>query len=96
MGRAKDEMMRHDAQIQEATGIAVEAGVLRTCEYHTDITMEGGADPQEAYKIGNARFTRGELQARFESRKELTDAIKAAIDEIALDECPLCAKMLAD
>ena len=96
MGRAKDEMMRREEQIEEATDIAVKAGVLSRCEYHPEIVWDNFGDHEDAYKIGNARFTAGELQTRFESRRELTNAIKAAIEEAGMDGCPICAKMLAD
>ena len=53
-------------------------------------TLAGG-DPSDAYRLGNARFSRGEA-GDFRSRWELTDAIQSAIEQ-AGDECYLCAKM---
>jgi hypothetical protein len=96
MGWAKDEMMRHQDQLVEATEIAVQAGVLKRCEFHDDIVWDVFGDHAEAYKIGNARFTAGELRADFRSRRELTDAIKAAIEHSGVSGCPLCAKLLED
>jgi hypothetical protein len=96
MGRAKDEMMRQESQVEEATDIAVKAGVLNRCEYHADIVWDNFGDPEDAYKIGNAMFSAGELKNHFDSRRELTDAIKTAIKQAGLGPCPICAKMLED
>lgn len=96
MGRAKEEMMRQEALFDEATGIAVAAGVLGQCEWHPEIVWDLFGDREDAYKLGNARFSRGELSSHFESRRELTDAIKNAIEQSGMDGCPLCAKMLED
>ena len=96
MGRAKDEMMRLEALSLEARDIAVEAGVLLRCEYHPDFVWEHGADNEDAYKLANARFTRGEILTPCNSRRELTDAIKNAIEEAGIFGCPACANALRD
>ncbi len=88
--------MRREEQIEEATDIVVKAGALSRGEDHPEIVWDNFGDHEEAYKIGNARFTAGELQTHSESRRELTDAIKAAIEEAGMDGCPICAKMLKD
>jgi len=80
-----------------AESIAVKAKVLRRCEYHPDQLMENpDVDVQHAYRIGNAMFTAGELKETFDSRLEMTDAIKSAVSEISLDYCGICEKMLRD
>ena len=94
MGQAKKEMMRQEELLYEAADIAVEAGVLRRCKYHPDIVWDNHGDRSDAYKLGNARFSRGEV-GDFRSRRELTDAIKNAIEQSG-DECYLCAKRLAE
>ena len=96
MGRAKNEMMRQESLLGEATGIAVDAGVLERCEFHSEIVWDLSGDREDAYKLGNARFSKGELLNHFESRRELTDAIKDAIEQSGMDGCPRCAKMLED
>ena len=52
-------------------------------------------DPTDAYKIAHARFTSGELAADYANRRELTDAIEAAIKDSCIS-CPYCEKMLSD
>ncbi len=96
MGLTKRLMELQEAQCEEATNIAVEAGCLEQCEYHSDMVWETFEDPAEAYKIGNARFTANELQTEFRSRRELTDAIKEAIEEAGIDGCSICTKVLED
>ena len=60
----------------------------------TGIVWDLSGDREDAYKLGNARFSKGELLNHFESRRELTDAITDAIEQSGMDGCPRCAKML--
>ena len=69
MGQAKKEMMRREELHLQATEIAVDAGVLRRCEWHEDVVLDTGGDPSDAYRLGNARFSRGEA-GDFRSRRE--------------------------
>jgi hypothetical protein len=78
------------------SGVAVSAG-LRRCEWHPDIVMEGDRTRHEdAYRLGNARFTRGDFSGVFATRRQMTDAIKNAENEDGLNSCPRCDKLLAD
>jgi hypothetical protein len=61
-----------------------------------EILMEGTKDIEDAYRPGNARFTAGELSSVFEHRREMTDAIKKAVQENNSDECYACAKNAAE
>lgn len=63
-----------------ATEIAIEAGVLERCEYCEANVFQGGEEVEEAYKLGNTKFTQGELDGTFADRREMTDAIKAAAE----------------
>ncbi len=90
MGLAKKEMMRQEQARLVATEIAIEAEVLRRCEYHDDTVLDDGGDPVDAYRLGNAKFSSGETGI-FESRREMTDLIKEEI-EWASDECSSCSK----
>lgn len=85
-----------EARRSAAIGIALAAKALRRCEYHDDIILDCGGDIQGAYKLGNARFSAGKLKGIFESPRQMTDAIKAAVEEHGLEDCPLCEKLLAD
>jgi hypothetical protein len=97
MGVTKGLMEHYEHQRDVAIRIAIQAGALKRCDNHADCVFEGGSDPQGAYKLGNAKFTAGELKNIFDERTEMTDCIKKAIEEHHLiDECPRCAKMLAD
>jgi len=83
-------------QRQAAIGIAVAAKAIRICEFHDGSLLTGTGDLSYACTVGNGKMNRGEFKELFASRTEITDAVKAIIDEIALDSCPYCDKMLAD
>lgn len=55
-----------------------------------DCLFMGNADRESAYKLGNYKFSRNEMEHVFETRNEMNDAIKAAIEEIGLEECARC------
>ena len=95
MSFAKRLLEKQNEQYGVAIGIALKGGVLRQCEMH-EILMEGGKDIENAYRLGNARFTAGELSNVFENRLEMTDAIKKAVQENNSDECYACAKNAAE
>ena len=77
-------------------GLLTPYGGVSLVEFHSEIVWDLSGDREDAYKLGNARFSKGELLNHFESRRELTDAIKAAIEQSGMDGCPRCAKMLED
>jgi hypothetical protein len=88
---------KYFAQRDAAISIAVSAGLLRRCEWHPEIVLQGDRTRiEDAYRWGNAKFSRGGLAGIFESRREMTDAIKYAENEHGLDDCPRCDKLLAD
>jgi hypothetical protein len=92
MGFAKDQLLREEAQRQEAIKIAVDAGVLKRCPYHEDVVLDTlGGDNVPAYKLGNYRLSQGELNGVFSSPREMTDAIAAAVKDSGM-ECGFCAK----
>jgi len=97
MGYYKDLLAKHEDQRDVAISIAVAAKVLCRCEWHPDIVMDAGVlDPSYAYRVGNAKLKAGELGDTFGSPREMTDSVKAAIEEHALDYCPLCDKLMKD
>ncbi len=92
MGHAKRLLEANEAKRRTAMSIAITAGVVKRCEFHENCLFMGGADPESAYKLGNSKFTKNELRDVFDSRQEMTDSIKSAIEEIGLDECARCSK----
>ena len=97
MSQIKRLIEHEEEQRRAATGIAIQAKALQVCMIHEDCVFEGSADPQNAYKLGNYKFTKDELKGVFDDRKEMTDAIKEAIeDNSGLDQCPICAKMMEE
>ena len=95
MGYAKRMMEEHEDKLSAAMKIALDARVLKHCEFHDDYILETGEDIAEAYRVGNARFTEGRFGDVFASRREMTDCIKEVVEEQP-DECYLCAKVHAE
>ncbi len=81
-----------EAQRNVATGIAIEAGVLQVCPIHEDGIFIGHNDIEDAYKLGSARFKRGDetLTRLFSNQKELTDCIQEAVIMLDNDVCASC------
>jgi hypothetical protein len=77
-----------------AESIAREAGAIKACESHDDISIDQWDDDakQRAYAIGTNRWKSGDIDA---SREDLMNAIKSAIDHSA-ESCPHCEKNMAD
>lgn len=95
MGRAKDELMRKETLYFEGQSIAVEAGAIKECEFHSG-TYLNCDDPEansRAYAIGTIRWK--EAKGDKESRKVLMDAIKTAINDAGA-ECYSCEKWRRD
>ena len=95
MGGAKRLMEQMEEQRMVATQIAIEAGVLKRCEFHGEVYDPLAGDNTPAYKLGNYKLSKGELGGVFSSSREMTDAIKAAVEEAAM-ECCGCAKERED
>ncbi len=93
MGRIKHMMAEHENKRQFALEITIEAGVLETCEFHEDVVFEGRNDIEEAYRLGNKKYTDNKLSGVFASRREMTDFIKSVVEEHLAEECYCCAKI---
>ena len=88
---------RQEDQREAAISICIAAGVLKRCDLHPETVFETGQlDVSYAYRVGNAKFAAGEFNGVFDSPREMTDAVKAAIDEHGLDYCSDCHRVLAD
>jgi hypothetical protein len=97
MSFAKRLLERQQAQRSAAISIALTGGSLKRCEWHDDIVMDAGLlDHSYTYRVGNAKMKAGELGDLFDSPREMTDVVKAAIDEHALGYCPRCDKQKED
>jgi hypothetical protein len=95
MGITKRMMEEQEEQRRIATEIAIEAGVLVSCEYHEEVYDAFSGDETPAYKLGNYKLSNGKLGGVFSSPREMTDAIKAAIEDAGM-ECYSCAKMRSE
>jgi hypothetical protein len=93
MSAVKEAMEAAWEKTLAAEEIAVDAGVLLRCEVH-DVVYDNQGDPADAYRLGNYRFTNGQLGGVFTDRREMTDTIQAAIAESA-EECGYCRKVFS-
>jgi len=91
MSGVKRMMELQEEQWDVAMEIAVDAGVLKRCYLHSEIYDPLGGDYVPAYKLGNYRLSAGKLGGVFSSSREMTDTVKAVIEDAAM-ECYTCAK----
>lgn len=90
MGITKRWMEEIEDLNAKARDVLHQAGVIEQCEIHGDY-YDTGAEIEEAYRLGNALVTRGELSLGQNSRRDLSDAIKRSLDQhTTLDGCPSC------
>ncbi len=95
MSLVKRMIERHEDQRQVATEIAIDAKVLVRCPYHGEVYDADAGGNEPAYKLGNYRLSHGQLGTVFSSSREMTDAVKAAVEDAGI-ECCFCAKEQAD
>lgn len=82
----------HQRELAEAMEIAIDAGVLQRCEFHSHCVYAGNAEIVDAYKLGNFRFSNGELSGAFASRTAMTECIKEVVhDSGGATSCGACA-----
>ena len=87
-------MLAAQEEERTATRIAIQVGALEACEFHGD-TFDGTGDLEAACRLGNSKFSDGEFEGVFESRRDMTDTIKSVIEDQP-EECPVWERMLAD
>ena|ERR1700730_1967999 len=94
MGGAKRLIEQQEEMRGAAVGIAIEAGVLKRCEYHEECVFEGPEDIVSAYKLGNYKLKLdAALKGMFDAPRKLTDCIKEVVEDHPGTECPRCAKL---
>lgn len=91
MSSVKRWMDEQEGARNVAINICIGAGVLTTCEFHEDVILMDSGDEEAAYKYGNHLFTaKNELVSGFNSRREMTDAIKDVLSDGYDYECHSC------
>lgn len=93
MSLVKRGMEEHEGKQRAAVNLLLESGYLETCENHDEIIYTVGGDEEvtDAYKLGNTQWE-SSLKNVFETRREMTDMIKAMSEEsdYANDGCEIC------
>lgn len=78
-----------------AAEVAAQTRALVRCPIHGDVLMNNCDNYalQGAYKLANYKVSKGEIELPMGlTRRDLTDAIKEAVEERELD-CPRCANL---
>ena len=96
MGGAKRMLDDHEDKEAVAADIALQAKVLQRCAMHETL-MYDGADPEPAYRLGNALITQNDPRVAVfgGQRRELTDYIKELTEEYG-DTCYACDRIMDD
>lgn len=95
MSLVKRQMERNQKKRKVALGIALEAEVLRCCPIHEDTIIGGSDEVEDAYELGEAKFTTDEsLSGIFDSQEEMKEYIKEVVEENAEGECGQCSRAM--
>jgi hypothetical protein len=79
-----------------AEDFAIEAGVLRPCEWHIGFYSQESWDLVPMYRNAAWQFKRGEIPGRlFVSQKDFTDTLKSVVEEAPIS-CPRCESLRAE
>jgi hypothetical protein len=94
MSMTKRYMDEIDDKRSAALAIAIQAGVIKECEFHDGCYFDGGEDIEEAYTLGVKMFADGEVSDHFDSPDEMKDFIKEVVEQNnAAEECTWCDKV---
>jgi hypothetical protein len=63
MGCAKECQIEQDGKRANALVLAIDAGVLKSCPYHTGCTYMGENEIEYAYRLENKKWSSGEICA---------------------------------
>lgn len=93
MGRAKDEMMRHEELVGTAVHQCINIGAIQECPVHAGTYLDSleYADPSELAQaiLKDDPSTAGEYQ----NHAEMVSCLQDALDS-AGEECSSCAKYM--
>jgi hypothetical protein len=95
MGVTKDAYLRELDQMAVAEELAVEWKFLKRCGIHCDFTYQDDWDVDRMYRLAAWKFKRGEVPGPFADQRELTDSLKATMENAPM-ECPRCEKLRAE
>jgi hypothetical protein len=84
------QLLEEQAQLRAAVNIALTARTVKVCTHHPDVLLRGTEDIARAFSLGNFKFSADELNDVFDSAHQVTDAIKAIVQQVLAD-CPKCA-----
>ncbi len=93
MGYAKNCQIEHDQKRANALDLAIDAGVLKSCPYHTGCTYLSENEIESAYKLADSKWSSGEISSFFETSREMIDLIKEVVEEHGDYYCNPCKEL---
>lgn len=90
-------LMEHQEEMQAlGARLLLQTGALKECEFHSEILMSQSDEDAEkhAYALGANLVKSG--QAGTADFKEMSEGIKAALDDATDGNCPYCEKAMRD
>lgn len=95
MGMTKRYLEDLEVLRAQARSVLFRAGVLDYCDIH-EAYFDTLGDITEAYRLGNALVTRGEIDLHGFTRRDFTDAMQHELREnTTMDGCAFCAHAMA-
>jgi hypothetical protein len=79
---------------RQAEAAAIQAGAVTRCDFHKNGLLNANVDAErDAYKLASLWLAQEGI--RF-MREDLQDAIESVLARAASDECPACAREIAE
>jgi hypothetical protein len=91
MGIAKRGKERRDAVAEAGLALCVAVGVLEECGDHPGTYYEGRLSLEDGYRAVHGLSVQ-HLAQGFATKKEMTDAMKAAAESFPSEECVECLR----
>ena len=89
MGITKDAYLRELDLQATAEDLAVAWGMLKRCRWHCDFVYQVDWDMERIFRTAAWKFKQGEIPGGFVDQRELTDTLKALVEDAPM-ECPRC------
>ena len=93
MGIMKHVLDEQDWLRRLAIAVLCTAGVMKECEFHDEVYLEGSGELEAAYKLAHSSVTTGEiLLPAGTTRRDFTDLIKEVYADECAAECYFCSR----
>lgn len=80
----------NDKKYEAAKKIALDAGVLKECEYHKGCFFKGDKEINKAFAMADDQYLQGKYGQDFRDKKDMTDTIIEVIGKYSSEKCSSC------